>query len=205
MGERTVDARGLECPKPVLLTRDAIKEGSSDAIHVIVDNKVSSENVKRMAESQGWNAEVKKSGDNIEVLVTRGEGAVDPEAEAGAMVCPTVPGSQPNVVVLLASNLFGTGEEELGVILMRAFVKTLKEVEPAPSKVIFANSGVRLTTEGSELIEDIRALEEAGAEVISCGTCLDYYGLKEKLEVGRASNMFEIATSLAQADRLVRP
>ncbi|OHB69887.1 MAG: hypothetical protein A2V70_02365 [Planctomycetes bacterium RBG_13_63_9] len=115
------------------------------------------------------------------------------------------PAAGPRVVAMVASDRFGEGEEELGRILMRAFIKTLKDVDPRPGKVIFANAGVRLTTEGSDLIDDIRALESGGVEIISCGTCLDYYRLLDKLQVGVASNMYEIASTLVQADRIVRP
>ena len=111
----------------------------------------------------------------------------------------------PNVVVFIASDLFGTGDETLGQILMKAFLKTLKDLETQPRKVIFANSGVRLTTTGSELIADLRALQDGGVAIVSCGTCLDYYGLLDSLEVGVASNMYEIASSLVDADRVVRP
>lgn len=205
MGEKIVDARGIECPRPVLLTRYAIKEGGVEIIRVLVDDRIASENVRRMAESQGWRGEIKNRGEGFEVLVSKAGGTVNPGDESRVMTCTTGSEGRLQVVVLMASSSFGTGEEELGSILTRAFLKTLRETEPLPSKVIFVNSGVSLTTKGSEVIGDIRALEEAGSEILSCGTCLDYYGLKEKLEVGRAGNMFEIASSLVQADRLVRP
>ena len=121
------------------------------------------------------------------------------------MFAPVASTGQPNVVVFVASNLFGVGDEKLGQILMKAFVKTLKELDTQPAKVIFANSGVRLTTEGSDLIDELRALEEEGVEIISCGTCLDYYGLVDSLQVGVSSNMYEIASTLVEADRIVKP
>ncbi len=88
---------------------------------------------------------------------------------------------------------------------MRAFFKTLKEVSPKPKKMIFINSGVRLTTQGSDVIESLREIEATGTAILSCGTCLDYYHLKDKLGVGVVSNMFDIATSLVEADRIVKP
>jgi len=97
------------------------------------------------------------------------------------------------------------GEEALGTILMRSFLKTLLDLKPIPSKLIFINSGVRLTTEGSEVLETLKALSEKGVDILSCGTCLDFYGLKEKLKVGIISNMYDIAQSLLEADRLIRP
>lgn len=109
------------------------------------------------------------------------------------------------VVVYINSNLLGVGEEALGAILMRSFLKTLLDLNPTPSKLIFINSGVRLTTEGSEVLESLKAISEKGVEILSCGTCLDFYGLKQKLKVGIISNMYDIAQSLLEADRLIRP
>ena len=84
-------------------------------------------------------------------------------------------------------------------------MKTLLDLKPIPSRLIFINSGVRLTTEGSEVLESLKALSEKGVEILSCGTCLDFYHLKEKLKVRVVSNMFDIAQSLMEADRLIRP
>jgi selenium metabolism protein YedF len=99
----------------------------------------------------------------------------------------------------------GIGDEALGTILMRSFLKTLLELEMKPSRLILINSGVRLATEGSEVLETLGTLSEKGIEILSCGTCLDFYGLKEKLKVGKISNMYDIAQSLLEADRLIRP
>ena len=108
-------------------------------------------------------------------------------------------------VVLFASDRVGEGPEELGRVLARSFVKTLREQGPLPWRLVFLNAGIALTTEGSPVVEDLRAMEAAGAEVLSCGTCLDYFHAKEKLLVGRVSNMREIVETLSQAGRLVRP
>jgi selenium metabolism protein YedF len=108
-------------------------------------------------------------------------------------------------VVLLASDRLGSGPEELGRVLIRAFVKTQREVSPRPWRMIFLNSGVALTTEGTPLEEDLRALEAEGVEILSCGTCLDYFHAKEKLRVGRISNMKEISESLLAAGKVIRP
>lgn len=201
--EKRVDARGLPCPRPVILTRDAIRAGGAESIRVTVDGDVPAENVRRMAESQGWDAEVEREGKDIHIVLTRGQRAADSGPATGSGPC-NGQAAAPRVVVFVTSDLFGVGEEELGRILMRAFVKTIKELDPRPEQVIFANSGVRLTTEGSDLIDDLAALEGSGVEIVSCGTCLDYYRLAGSLRVGRASNMYEIASSLVGADRVVK-
>ena len=108
-------------------------------------------------------------------------------------------------VLLVANDEFGHGSSELGRILMRSFLKTVCSTEPKPECVIFMNAGVRLTTEGSELIEEIHALEDAGVRVFSCGTCLDYFHLKDKLKVGQVTNMQDTVTALMTADWVVRP
>lgn len=108
-------------------------------------------------------------------------------------------------VVLFASDRLGDGPEELGRVLVRGFVKTLREQGPPPWRMVFLNSGVALTTEGSPLAEDLQAMEAAGAELLSCGTCLDYFHAKEKLVAGRVSNMREIVETLTRAGRLLRP
>lgn len=201
--QKRVDARGLPCPQPVILTRDAIRAGDAESIRVTVDNDVAAENVRRMAESQGWDAVIEREGGDVHVFLAKTQGTASPGSETESVPCKAQAAS-PRVIVFVTSNLFGVGEEELGRILMRAFVKTIKELDPRPTQVIFANSGVRITTEGSDLVDDLAALEKSGVEIISCGTCLDYYGLVDSLRVGRSSNMYEIASALVGADRVVK-
>lgn len=110
-----------------------------------------------------------------------------------------------SIVVLIANDEIGTGSSELGKILMRSFLKTLKEVEPVPQRMIFLNAGVRLVAEGSDLLDDLAALRGMGIDLAACGTCLDYFHLKERVKVGRVSNMTEIASALLGADKVVRP
>jgi selenium metabolism protein YedF len=231
--ENLVDARGLACPQPVVLTRKALLEPGTRRVVVLVDSQVSVENIQRMARSQGWNAAIQVGeGDDVRMTLTPVGGAamgaddVSPgptESEADANVRgqigaspeatlaerqwhPSVPpAAAPRVVVLVASDLFGIGDEPLGRVLVRAFVKTLREIQPLPQRLIFVNAGVRLTTEGSDLLADLAALAEAGVEVVSCGTCLDYYELADRLRVGTVTNMYDIVSSLAAADRVIRP
>jgi selenium metabolism protein YedF len=108
-----------------------------------------------------------------------------------------------STVVLFASDVLGRGEAELGNVLIRGFLHTLNEVEPLPATLIFINSGVRLVAEDSEVMEDLRALCDKGVEVLACGTCLNYYGLKDKVAVGQVSNMYSIAESLLRADKVI--
>ena len=199
---KTIDARGKACPQPVVMTKrelDALQEG---VLTVIVDNPTSRDNVERFAKSQGCNVQVEERDEGYFLDIVKGYPCeVRPEAAAREMV----PSSTPNVVVYISSDIMGAGDRELGNILIRAFLKTLKDVSPRPQKLIFVNSGVKLTTAGSDVIESIEELEAINIAVLSCGTCLDYYHLKDKLKVGLVSNMFDIASSLVEADRVVRP
>jgi selenium metabolism protein YedF len=108
-------------------------------------------------------------------------------------------------VLLVAGDELGQGSPQLGRILIRSFLKTLAGAAERPYRALFLNGGVRLTSEGSELLEDLRALEALGVEILSCGTCLDFFHLKEKLKAGRISNMAEIVETLTTADLVVRP
>ncbi|MFB0507184.1 MAG: sulfurtransferase-like selenium metabolism protein YedF [Thermodesulfobacteriota bacterium] len=199
---KTIDARGKACPRPVVMTKHVLESLGEGVVTTIVDNPTARDNVERFAMSQGCTVSARQKGDDYYLDILKGnpsEARVEPRENERART------SKPKVVVYVNSDLMGTGEEELGKILMRAFFKTLKDVSPKPEKVIFINSGVKLTTEGSDTIESIRELEAMNIAVLSCGTCLDYYRLKDKLEVGLVTNMFDIASSLMEADRVIRP
>lgn len=114
-------------------------------------------------------------------------------------------GETPRSILLLANSELGHGSSELGTVLMRSFLKVMIDNEPKPERAIFLNAGVRLTTEGSDLLDEIKALENAGVKILSCGTCLDYFDLKDKLRVGKVTNMRDTVASLMTADYVVRP
>jgi selenium metabolism protein YedF len=200
--EKTIDVRGKACPQPVVMTKQALDSLNEGMVTTIVDSPTARDNVERFATSQGCTVNIRQEGDHYYLEISKGSPSEAPIESAEKE--EAIP-SEPKVVVYINSNLMGTGEEELGKTLMRAFLKTLKDVRPRPQKLIFVNSGVRLTTEGSDVLESIRELEAMNITVLSCGTCLDYYHLKDKLKVGLASNMFDIASSLTEADRVVRP
>jgi selenium metabolism protein YedF len=192
-----IDSRGKACPQPVIMTKEALEALGERELTLIVDNPSSCENVERFVRSQGCSVEVERKGQDFYLHIQKGK------------VCDEVKGTQKEklkrVVVYINSHLLGVGDEKLGSILMKTFLKTLLDLEPKPFRLILINSGVRLASEGSEVLETLRNLSEQGVEILSCGTCLDFYGLKEKVKVGVISNMYEIAQSLLEADRLVRP
>jgi len=195
-----VDARGLPCPQPVILTRQALLR--HDDVVCIVDNETSQHNVTRMAAKMGLSPTVETQGDDIHLHFARqGPGAV---AASEQVVGRAVPAAGP-LVVYVSSDIMGRGEPELGGILIRAFLHTLTEVEPRPDVMIFVNTGVKLTVEGSPVLDDLKALADGGAQILVCGTCLGYFELKEKLAAGEVSNMYTIAETLLGAGKVVAP
>ncbi|HXZ35954.1 MAG TPA: sulfurtransferase-like selenium metabolism protein YedF [Thermodesulfobacteriota bacterium] len=194
-----LDCRGMSCPQPVLETKKALQKSPSGEILVLVDNPASKENVRRFAESQGYRVDISDERGTFQLRLQKAEGpGKDPADEERK-----VEGETPSVV-FIESDSIGRGSEELGRILMRSFLHTLAEGDFKAAKIIMVNSGVKLTCEGSEVLEDLRHLSRQGAEILSCGTCLDYFGLKTKLQVGRVSNMYEILSSLAQAGKVLK-
>jgi len=198
MTPTTVDARGLACPQPVILTRKALKASDLPVI-TIVDSETSQHNVTRMAEKQGYVVSAEVRGDAIYLAIGEGtaqEATPEPGATAAS---PSGP-----LVLLVSSEHMGRGDQpDLGSLLMRAFFHTLGEVEPLPETIIFLNSGVKLAIDDSPVLEDLRTLEGRGIELLACGTCLGFYGLKERAAVGLVSNMYTIAEALLGAGKVV--
>lgn len=194
---KTVDARGLGCPKPVIMTKKAIDEVVSGRIDIIIDNAIAKENVIKLVKKQKLEYSVdEKNNEYIVSIVKEGSFNEKDDAQKNSNI-------QENLVVSISNDVMGQGERELGEILIKGFIYTLTESLPFPSAVIFFNNGVRLTCEGSKSIEDLKILENAGVSILSCGTCLDYYGLKDKLKVGGVSNMYTIVDTLKNADRII--
>ena len=193
-----IDCRGKACPQPVITAKQALEQLKEGEVVLVVDNPSSSENVERFARSQGCSVHVvEKEGDYYLRLGKPRSGGASDFPQEGKKARKTV--------AYISSQFLGIGDDTLGAILMKAFLKTLLEMENKPNPLIFINSGVKLTSEGSEVLESLRALAGAGVEILSCGTCLDFYGLKEKLRVGIVSNMYDIARSLLEADTIIRP
>ncbi len=193
---KTIDARGLACPQPVLLARKGLAE--NQCIVVIVDNETSRQNVARMAEKSGCKVEVEKHEDGIYMTVKKGESPLPEVSEIPA----TAPASGP-LVLTVPSEFMGRGDDELGHVLIRMLLHTLGEATLLPDTIIFLNSGVKLTAEGSPALEDLHSLQNRGTQILVCGTCLGHYGIKDKVAVGEVSNMYAIAEALLQAGKVV--
>ena len=205
---KTIDVRDLACPGPVLKLRDLFDEGEREVRFHVAD-ELSRSNVSRFAASRGAEVEVEDPGDgSFLVSVTAGEDAGEARAgEEELLACEvpeTVAGAGPRMVQVTSSTM-GAGDDELGALLMRSFLKTQAQLERTPDAIIFYNDGVKLCCEGSLLLDDLRSLEAAGIEIIACGTCLNFFELAKNLRVGRVTDMLEIASRLADAGSIVRP
>jgi len=187
-----INAKGLACPQPVVLTKNALDDIEEGIIEVTVDNEPASENVARLARNSRCNVEIRKEGKNYIVRIKKKKESQKEEQ-----------GKKKTTSVFVSSDTMGKGDDKLGKILIRAFFPTLFEIKPQPDKIIFMNSGVKLTVEGSEVIDSLRMIEEEGMEILVCGTCLDFFNLKDKIKVGHISNMFEIVDSLINSDKIL--
>jgi len=198
MADREIDARGFACPIPVLKTKDALREMEGGVLTVLVDNEDSSNNVAWSARKAGYESTIERRGTDWAVRIFMGES--QPEAaEEMPVVCPTGQG----VVAFVATDRVGRGDDELGSILMKSFLHSLNELDQRPQSVILMNAGVRLAVEGSEALESLHALVSAGVDLLVCGTCLDFFGLRERIAVGKVSNMYDIVETLTRASNVV--
>lgn len=210
MEKKVVDAKGLACPMPVIKAKNASEEfGQDGELTVIVDNPIAVSNLLKFAKQRGYEADSEQTGEKeykvvMHVTVAEGE-AASVSKEEEEIVCESCGNIRKGQVVVLSANVMGTGEEKLGKALMKAFVFAVTKQDLLPESIVCYNSGAFLTCEGAETLEDMKAMEEAGVNIVTCGTCLDYYGLKEKLAVGTVSNMYEIVEILENASRTVRP
>jgi selenium metabolism protein YedF len=188
---KTVDARNMPCPEPVVKTKKALEEITEGQITVLVNSTEAYQNVQRFAKSQGCDVKVlEKDGVfTLEIIKLKSVEEKGPAVSA---------------VMLIASDQLGTGDEALGQLLITSFINTLPESKNKPSKMLFINRGIMLTTEGSRVLDTLLQLESEGVQIFSCGTCLNHYQLKEKLKVGKVTNMYDTVDSLLAAEKVVR-
>ena len=202
--EKIIDARGMACPLPVVNAKKASEElHPGDTLIVRVDNEIAVQNLRRFAEHKGFAALGEKKGEK-EYTVTMRIGAAAENVEPEETAC-AVDTRQKGMLVVLSANTMGTGDEKLGKALMKAFVFALTRQDTLPETVLCYNTGAFLTCEGADTLEDLKLLESEGVTVLTCGTCLDFYGLKEKLAVGGVTNMYGIVERMESARTLVRP
>lgn len=197
-----VNAMGDACPIPVVKTQKAMQElGGAGTVETLVDNETAVQNLGKLAANRSCASKTEKLGENqYRVTITVGE-----NAEANEQNPEYYTRGKPKTVAVLSSDKMGGGSDELGGALMKAFVYALSQQEALPDTILCYNGGAKLSCEGSESLEDLKAMAARGVEVLTCGTCLNFYGIKEKLAVGEVTNMYVIVEKLSGADRIIRP
>lgn len=227
---KQIDARGKACPLPVIEAKRALEAAlDGTKIEVLVDNEIAVQNLCKMAAQKHYEASGTKVQENcylVEILKSVGSGgqmpenaasgpaaaaeALDPAVKDGQQNpqdcgCQPMNGTEPGMVVVLASDKMGEKDSILGKILMKGFVYALTEQERLPETILMYNGGAWLSCEGSDSLEDLRNLESQGVEILTCGTCLNHFGLSEKLAVGSVTNMYQIAQILTEAGKVIKP
>ncbi len=204
MKQETIDARGLACPQPVILARKALTARDELELTVQADNETAKENLLRMAASMGCDAHATGSGEELVIHIRKKAGDM---ALAKAPViedCQLPVNKAGGECVFIGGDVLGTGADELGRLLIKSFLYALSEREMPIRTLALMNGGVRLALESSPAINDLKALVAAGVKILVCGTCLDYYGIKDQLAVGQVSNMYDIQEAMFAAEKLIR-
>lgn len=204
----TIDAMGKQCPIPVVMTTRALNELDAPAVvKVHVDNEIAVQNLKKMADGRSMvNSEEKLDDHHYVVSIVADLDAVDQEDVPEEKVASDFEEPQvENLVVAIDGSTMGRGNDELGKVLMKGFIYALSQLDPLPRTILFYNGGAMLTTEGSDSLEDLKSMEEQGVVIKTCGTCLNYYHLTEKLCVGEVTNMYDIVETLAGASKVIKP
>ena len=203
--EKIIDCKGMACPLPVVNAKKAAEElRSGDILSVLVDNEIAVQNLTRFGEHKGFSVSAEKKADREYAVIMHISGAVAEEAKEEEVACVT-DSRRKGMLVVLSANVMGTGDPKLGSSLLKAFVFALTKQDQLPDTILCYNTGASLTCEGADTLEDLKLLESEGVTILTCGTCLDFYGLKEKLAVGGVTNMYDIVERMENASRIIKP
>jgi len=201
---KIIDAKGLRCPQPLLMTRKVFGEiKDKESVKIIIDSENACNSITHFLEDNGMKVNSQKDGNVYELIVP--EARKITEAAAEEQVCREEIVQTGNYAVAIFKNRLGEGSEELGMLLIKALINTLPDTTRKPRTMIFMNSGIFLVLKNSPVLEALKKLEQSGVEILACGTCLDYFQKKEELGVGRVSTMYEILERLSQASNVLYP
>lgn len=193
---KTIDNRGLNCPEPLLRTRQALQKNSE--LISLVDNEAARENILRYAKNLGYTVNWEGIDNYFAITITGSTSASGLKATSRPEYS-----IDPGTVIMITGNLLGQGSNQLGELLMRNFIFTLTKRRPLPGIIILMNTGVKFSIAGSPVLEELQQLAQQGVKILSCGTCLDFYKLTEKLAVGEITNMYDTADIISSAARTI--
>lgn len=205
---KIIDAFGMQCPKPLVLAKKEIDSGCRE-LSVQVDNETAVKNLSRLGTKTGLSVSVDAIEGGWLVSLCEGDGvvpntsAVTPAAVAATVAaCGT--GAGCGYTVFVGKDHVGEGDGELGYNLMKMALYTLSESDDVPASLLFMNAGVKLVAGGEQqVLDSVQALAEKGCEVLVCGTCLDFYGVKDQLATGEVSNMYDILGRMQEASKVI--
>ena len=215
--KRCIDARGMQCPLPVIETRKVLKEIKEGLVEILVDNEIAVQNLSKMATQLKMNYSSERISDDH--FVVRMELSAQPTEEKAQLKDSDIilkdtafvvnegqtDERKGTCVVVLSTDHMGEGDEQLGKTLMKGFIYALTELDTLPDKIIHYNGGAKLTVEGSDSLADLKLLETQGVEIMTCGACLNFYGLSDQLAVGSVTNMYHIAEIMMNATKIIKP
>lgn len=187
-----IDCKGLKCPTPVINTKKYFDSIDAGQAKVIVDNEVAKNNICKLAESNGFKYEVLQDGEIFDITITK------ENCECEVM------NFDKKTVIVISSDKLGSGDDKLGATLMKSYLFALSESSKLPTNLIFLNGGVKLVVEGSSCLESVEKLSKDGVNILSCGTCLDFYGLKDQLAIGEITNMYSIVELMNKAQNTIK-
>jgi selenium metabolism protein YedF len=199
---KTLDARGLACPAPVLMVKDAIEKEDLPELMIMVDNEASRENVTRFCESRQYAVTSTSQGSDY-LLAAHRENNASSTMRQDDVGTPASASTSRKTFIMVAGDKLGSGDDELGRKLMLSFIKTVKEMEDDLWRLVFVNNGVKLTIDTSPVLADLQAYEQAGLVILVCGTCLTHFDLMEAKKVGQTTNMLDIVTAMQLADKII--
>lgn len=194
---KTIDAMGLACPRPVILSKKLISEESPEEFEVKVDNFIATENLAKMAREMGYKTEMTEHSKESYTVVFTKDASIEVKKEEG-------PHYSDEYMVVISSEMMGGGDEDFSKKLLEGFIYALSEQEVAPKVIVFYNGGVHIPTLWENSIKDLKFIESRGTEIFSCGLCLEHYGLKEKVQVGSITNMYKIVELMGKY-KVVKP
>ncbi|MEG1846903.1 MAG: sulfurtransferase-like selenium metabolism protein YedF [Lachnospiraceae bacterium] len=207
---KTLNLLGQPCPIPIIEAKKELAKQETTGVSVLVDSMVAVQNLQKMADGMGYEfsyeEKTEDAGQIMYLAHLKKQGAHTQENKTQENHTPentTDTDNQTGVTVLITGDQMGKGSEELGKILIKGFIFSLTELPTPPKEVIFLNAGIRLVTQGSNVIEDLQRLAGQGTTIYVCGTCLNYYDMTDKVEVGEVTNMFGITNCLANAVKLI--